>query len=418
MKRIFTSVTLAASFTLTGAVLLVVLMSLGLARSAHAVVGGTTTDAWDVNVGGTFITGSSGFLFGLPCGPAMFGAIVPGCPGSVDTLFADFRPATTHFIEWRTSAPVTIESFNLSANHDFHGPPGGGQCNLPTFLRDAQHRGFSVFILKAFNSATGLFDILLYAFPVPFGDDNTVHPGENARLYDPDALISAGKNILDLTDNVLTSVNTDRWRAEFVQVGCPSNESGPRILELDGFLDPIVTVGGSVTGISPTTTMVKCHNRTTEQKVRFERPPDATSWDCVAEGLDVNLGDEIKMSMKMEGIATAASPLCDSVTDVQFEGNCYYLDGSNGVCQAGDVLAPQSILNSIATSFVGKTYKTAVSNNCCIDHANTATEGQDWGMPAQCNAPGPFTIGPQLGAIGCTNQMNHSSKQLTLCQTQ
>ena len=68
-------------------------------------------------------------------------------------------------------------------------------------------------------------------------------------------------------------------------------------------LVPVLGIGGTVTRISPTIMMVKCHNRTNEQKVRFELPPDATSWDCEAEGLLVFPGDDIQMSMKIEGIA-------------------------------------------------------------------------------------------------------------------
>ncbi|MBT3221906.1 MAG: hypothetical protein HN348_22760 [Proteobacteria bacterium] len=113
---------------------------------------------------------------------------------------------------------------------------------------------------------------------------------------------------------------------------------------------------------------------------------------------------------------TVNAVACDPATEVEYNGYCYYLDGSNGVCDSGYSMAPQSVLNTIAGSFVGKNYKHQVSNNCCIDHLNEPTEGQDWGMPNQCNTNGPFTSGnPAAGGAGCTDAHNHSSNQLTLC---
>ena len=107
--------------------------------------------------------------------------------------------------------------------------------------------------------------------------------------------------------------------------------------------------------------------------------------------------------------------LCDPATEVIAGGACYYLDGSNGACDPGYVLAPQSVLTTIAPLFVGKIHKHQVHNNCCIKHANQATEGQDWGMSAQCGTAGPFTVGPVLGGAGCTDQDNNYTRQLTLC---
>ena len=106
---------------------------------------------------------------------------------------------------------------------------------------------------------------------------------------------------------------------------------------------------------------------------------------------------------------------CDAATEVAFGGRCYYLDGSGGTCDAGYELAPQSVLSSIAGSFVGKTYKNSISNNCCITNSDP---DQDWGMiVGVCNAPGPFAVGPVLGANGCTDQMIMLSNQLTFCRT-
>jgi hypothetical protein len=104
---------------------------------------------------------------------------------------------------------------------------------------------------------------------------------------------------------------------------------------------------------------------------------------------------------------------CPSATDVAFNGHCYYLDGSGGICDAGYAKASQSVLTNIASSFAGKNYKHNISNNCCVDNADPA---ENWGMASYCNLAGPFTSGdPSLGAAGCSNATQHTSAQLTLC---
>ena len=106
---------------------------------------------------------------------------------------------------------------------------------------------------------------------------------------------------------------------------------------------------------------------------------------------------------------------CDA-NEVEFDATCYYLDGTGGACQLGDSLAPQSILHDIAGLFVGLTYKTTPSNNCCIVHSEQFIEGQDWGLDgADCNSTQPFATGPVLGANFCTDQANFNFNQLTLC---
>jgi hypothetical protein len=64
---------------------------------------------------------------------------------------------------------------------------------------------------------------------------------------------------------------------------------------------------------------------------------------------------------------------------------------------------------------VGKTYKTTQSENCCIVHSLQSTENQDFGMDADCNAPGPFVEGPLAGGAGCTDANNNGPTQLTFC---
>ncbi len=198
------------------AILLVIAMggvAIGPVGPANAALNGVTTDAWDVSNGVVITNKSPCNTFACINFPIsnMFGTTINDTAG----LFNDFhQPGTLHFVEWQTPAPVTIASFNLSAYHDNHVYAPAGQCDLPTFFRDAQHRGFNRFTLKAFNTTTAAFDIVLYDATITLGDDNTVHPGENALLYDPTAALGPDKNRLDITHDVplVTAIP-----------GCPAN---------------------------------------------------------------------------------------------------------------------------------------------------------------------------------------------------
>jgi hypothetical protein len=123
-----------------------------------------------------------------------------------------------------------------------------------------------------------------------------------------------------------------------------------------------------------------------------------------------NLGDVADLQSAMIDL------FCDTSVGVYSGNQCFYLDGSGGVCESDYVLAPQSILTTIAGDFVGKTYRTNPSGGCCIVHADQTAEGQDWGMGGgDCNAAGPFVFGPELGAVGCTDANVNVATSLTLC---
>ena len=139
--------------------------------------------------------------------------------------------------------------------------------------------------------------------------------------------------------------------------------------------------------------------------------------DAVPDGCDLCEGFDDAIDTNNNGVPDACEGVCDPLTDVSYQGKCYYLDGSRGLCDAGYSLAPQSVLSAIAGQFVGKDYKNQVSDNCCIVHANQAAEGQDWGMETDCNAAGPFVQGPILGGAGCTDQQNDNVGQLTFCMS-
>jgi len=218
--------------------LFIILLSISVIPAFAIPVTGVTNDVWDVS-NGTVVTNTSGAL-GDVGAESIFGGFDPIF--GILTLFRDDQGAGfVHFVEWQTPNPVTIESFHLGAAHDEHESP---------FFRDANERGFDLFTLMAFNLTTNQFDIVLFDFVVPLGDDNAVHLSENAELYDPTAQFSVDKNILNIVADVDQLVSADRFRAEFTQHGPgPSNESGPRIIELDGFEEGVDSDGDGVPDI-------------------------------------------------------------------------------------------------------------------------------------------------------------------------
>ncbi len=128
---------------------------------------------------------------------------------------------------------------------------------------------------------------------------------------------------------------------------------------------------------------------------------------------DVNATDLVA---DVQGYFAAPSTIAVGVcgtNDVSFGGHCYYLDGSKGVCDPGYTVTSQSVLSTVASSFVGLNYKHTVSGNCCVFNLDAV---ENWGMANHCGTAGPFTAGdPSLGAIGCTGQSNFFTAQLTLC---
>lgn len=137
-----------------------------------------------------------------------------------------------------------------------------------------------------------------------------------------------------------------------------------------------------------------------------------------SEGADITVR-AVSASTNVRGVILGFfREVCDASTGVFYQNKCYYLDGSAGTCDPGYTLAPQSVLSTIATFFVGKNYRNQKSNNCCIDHLNEPTQGEDWGMSTDCNADGPFVQGPTLGGAACTDAHQHNTQQLTLCVSQ
>jgi hypothetical protein len=101
------------------------------------------------------------------------------------------------------------------------------------------------------------------------------------------------------------------------------------------------------------------------------------------------------------------------VNEVSYNGKCYYLDGSGGLCDSGYARAAESVMAVIKTQFVGLNYKHTISSNCCIWTSDVL---ENYGMAAHCNSNGPFTAGePVLGGTGCSGVQLHGAGQMTFC---
>ena len=171
-----------------------------------------TTDLWDVSRG-TVVTDSSPVL-SISDARNLLGFVVESSEVS-SLLFADgFPPGTLHFVEWQTPLSNTLRSFTLHAAHD----------QAPF---DANRRGFTRFTLLAKNPETDDFDIQLFEiFPALLYEDTVVPPD---ILFDADR-----PNNLRLCVN-LSPIQSQEFRAEFVQWGPICCFSGPRVYEIDGF---------------------------------------------------------------------------------------------------------------------------------------------------------------------------------------
>jgi hypothetical protein len=154
--------------------------------------------------------------------------------------------------------------------------------------------------------------------------------------------------------------------------------------------------------------------------------------DCngsLADGCEANLQIDPNNCGTCANVCSGATPvcvasacvaaLCDPATEVNFNGHCYYLDGSAGICDPGFSLASNATLTAILAAnpnaWLGKTYRHTVSNNCCIE---TSDPVENFGMtfPGPCNSPGPFPAGqPGAGLANCTNAVNRATQQLTFC---
>jgi len=142
-----------------------------------------------------------------------------GGQGSAEraTVFADGRPVdSTHWIEWRTKAEVTVKSVAIFAAHD------------PVRSR----RAFSNFKLLARQQGKWV-ELAQYSPSLPYGGNCSSDPClPPAVKFQPGTVLAA-------CVNVSTPIPASEYRAEFVQaVSALEGFSGPRVLQLDGYKKP------------------------------------------------------------------------------------------------------------------------------------------------------------------------------------
>jgi hypothetical protein len=179
------------------------LVILPILSSVAQSVPQSSEDLWNYDQGIT-ITGTSGFLWaGTPYG--MFGLNGHSNLSEAEwTYFSDGMPdGFTHFVEWSTKTPVTLEAIRLFA-------AGDGEIYL-------NEREFDQFVLKAKSLGSSEYDttILTYTPPHPY----TFLDFSNYAIL----------------DSAVTPVTAQEFRAEFVQFTAGRGFDGPRIVELDGF---------------------------------------------------------------------------------------------------------------------------------------------------------------------------------------
>jgi hypothetical protein len=168
----------------------------------------------------------------------MFGASL----GSADIGSTVFNDSSVqgfwHTVEWTLNSAITLGSFNLVAAHDGTGPP---------YYRDQNYRGFGAFTLEykdVANTWQTLYSLSNIGTTAFLGD-NATHPVYGGGANYP--LLS----VYELNASV-TPTTAATWRVSFQQYG-PANyhASGPRILELDGYV-----YQGGITVPEPTTMLL------------------------------------------------------------------------------------------------------------------------------------------------------------------
>jgi len=142
---------------------------------------------------------------------------------STNTVFNDISTQESwHTVEWTLNSAITLGSFNLVAAHDGTGSP---------YYRDQNFRGFGAFTLEYLdnNGWQVLFSQNKIGTSAVLGD------GQSHPVYGGGANYTA-LYMYELFATVAPTTAAT-WRASFQQYGVPNGHaSGPRILELDGYV--------------------------------------------------------------------------------------------------------------------------------------------------------------------------------------
>jgi hypothetical protein len=187
----------------------------------------STSDAWQYN---NISSISTSTIHGQSNVSNMFGASL----GSADigsTVFNDYSAqGYWHTVQWTLNSAIILGSFNLVAAHD--GTNYNPNDGYTKGYRDQNYRGFSAFTLEYLDAANNwqtLYSLSNIGTTAVLGDGST-HPVYGGGVNYPSPWV------YELYADVApTSART--WQISFQQYG-PANghASGPRILELDGFV--------------------------------------------------------------------------------------------------------------------------------------------------------------------------------------
>jgi hypothetical protein len=211
--------------TLASIFFAVLMMVIG--ASAHANIM-SNTDAWEyTNISSISVP----TLHGDSSAYGMFGYFVLNGGEINNTVFNDYSSqGYWHTVEWTLNSPIKLGSFNLVASHD--GTNFIQNDPYTKGYRDQNYRGFGAFKLEYKVDAVTwqtLYSVANIGTTAVLGDGLT-HP-----------VYGGGVNYSNIWMYELyaevTPTTARTWRASFQQYG-PANyhASGPRILELDGFV--------------------------------------------------------------------------------------------------------------------------------------------------------------------------------------
>jgi hypothetical protein len=200
-------------------------MMLGVS-SAHAIQI-SSTDAWEYTHISSY---SAGTIHPNSDARNMFGGSF-GSAEITNTVFNDSSAqGTWHTVQWTLNSAITLGSFYLVAAHD--GTTFNSNDPYTNGYRDQNFRGFGAIKLEyqdAANTWQTLYSLSNIGTTAVLGDGAT-HPVYGGGSISPNLWI------YDLYTNV-TPTTADTWRVSFEQFGVANyHASGPRILELDGYV--------------------------------------------------------------------------------------------------------------------------------------------------------------------------------------
>lgn len=142
----------------------------------------------------------------------------------------------------------------------------------------------------------------------------------------------------------------------------------------------------------------------TDTKVNYKKAASALFLPARFNGSP----EEIQgVASDLAAILEVENPFKCAVNEVASEGRCYVLDGVGGNCGSNFEKASETEFIALKSKFIGLTYHTTKSQNCCIITGDRANFTAD-----PCNGSGPFSSFKP--ATGCLLQ---EPGELTFCRS-